>query len=496
MDVAEPDAKLTLSRVVARNTVVQLVGRGLTMAVALATVMVLTRYLGVEGVGQYLLVSSLITLLNFSDMGLFLITVRELSAEKEKPDVLLGNVLVLRVVTAGASMLLAVIVALTLNYSPEVTAAIIVGSFSYFLIAIGSGSLGAIFVAKLRMEFQVLGNVVQAVVFIVLVALVTIFELGIVAIFLAYNASVLANTLVVIAISRRFVIPRLRLDGALCRRILMASIPAGVSTIAWILYSRIDMVLLSQMKDAEAVGLYGLAYRFVDLAFPIGFFFVGSVYPILSRHYKAEESTDFRWLLQRSTDVLTLLALGPITILFVFAEPILRIVASDDFTPATTTLRILAVAIFPLWLGMLSAYTLIATEKQVALLWIGLTALAVNIITNLILIPGMSYEGAAVATLITEGTALFLSLAVIYRHVGYIPSFGTAARMAPPLVAASAAAVLLTPNSIPAQIAFVVPGLAAAYFFSRAISISDIRALVGGRPAPEAGAYASAGELG
>jgi len=495
MDVIESDAKLTLSRLVARNTLIQLAGRALTLAIALASIMVLTRYLGVEGMGQYLLVISFLGLLNFSDMGLLLITVRELSAGGEDQDVLLGNVLVMRVVTALASMALAAAVAIALDFPPEVTVAIIFGSVSYLFIALGSGSLGAIFIANLRMEFQVLANVVQYLTFIALVGAVVVMELGLIPLVLAYNLSMLASAITITITSRRFVTPRLNMDAALWRRIVFASLPAGINTIAWVLYSRIDMVLLSQMKGDEAVGLYGLAYRFVDLAWPIGFFFVGSVYPLLSRHYKSGEQEQFRWLLQRATDVIALLALGPITIMVVFAEPILRIVGSEEFVPATTTLRILAVAIFPLWMGMLSSYTVLALEKQWWLLVIGLVALSVNIGTNLLLIPEYSYEGSAVATLLTELTALTLLMGTIRSRLHYIPSFGTVARMTPPLALSAAAALYLTPEAIPAQVAIVAGGLIAAYAMSGAISIRSIRAMIG-QPVQETSPYRAPSEIG
>jgi O-antigen/teichoic acid export membrane protein len=493
MHAAESDAKLTLSRLVARNTIIQLGGRALTLVIALASLMVLTRYLGVEGIGQYLLVISFLGLLNFSDLGLLLITVRELSAGKEDQDVLVGNVLVMRVVSALFSMVLAATVAIALDYPDEVTAAIIVGSVSYLFVAVGSGSLGAVFIANLRMEFQVLANVVQYVTFLVLVSAVVYFELGLIPLVIAYNISMLASCITIVITSRRFVSPRLQMDAALWRRIIFASLPAGVNTIAWVLYSRIDMVMLSQMQGDEAVGLYGLAYRFVDLAWPLGFFFVGSVYPLLSRHFKSSENDEFRWLLQRATDVIALLALGPITIMVVFAEPILTIVASDEFVPATTTLQILAVAIFPLWMGMLSSYTVLALEKQWWLIVIGLVALAINVGANLILIPAYSYEGAAVTTLLTEVSALSMLLFTIRSRLGYLPSFQTSARMTPVLAASTAAALLLVPDSIPAQVAIVLPGIIIAYVFSRAISISSIRAILGRTDQlekPETGAYA------
>jgi O-antigen/teichoic acid export membrane protein len=145
---------------------------------------------------------------------------------------------------------------------------------------------------------------------------------------------------------------------------------------------------------------------------------------------------------------------------------------------------------------MLSSYTVLALEKQWSLLGIGIAALVVNVGANLILIPEYSYEGSAVATLLTEVTALTLLLATIHSRLHYLPSFRTALRMAPILVASGAAALYLTPDSLIEQILIMAIGVVAAYTFSGAISISTIRAMLGGSRRAEAKPYAAPTEIG
>src|SRR3972149_2448291 len=82
-----------VARLVMRNALVQAAGRGTTVLLALGALMILTRSLGVEGVGDYMLVTSLLALLNFSDMGLYMITVRELASGDGEAGGLMGNVL-------------------------------------------------------------------------------------------------------------------------------------------------------------------------------------------------------------------------------------------------------------------------------------------------------------------------------------------------------------------------------------------------------------------
>ena len=63
---------MTVARTVARNSLVQLGGRGITMAVSLGTLSLLSRYLGPEDFGKYQFVIAFLLLVNVSDFGVAL----------------------------------------------------------------------------------------------------------------------------------------------------------------------------------------------------------------------------------------------------------------------------------------------------------------------------------------------------------------------------------------------------------------------------------------
>ena len=108
--------QMNVPRAVARNTGVQLIGRAMSVLLSLGSLMILTRYLGTEGVGDYLLVLAILALLNIGNMGLFTIATRELAAGQTSPDVLMGNAVLTSVALALASMVLAISIGILLNY--------------------------------------------------------------------------------------------------------------------------------------------------------------------------------------------------------------------------------------------------------------------------------------------------------------------------------------------------------------------------------------------
>ncbi len=85
---------MTVARTVARNSLVQLAGRGITMAVSLGTLSLLSRYLGPEDFGKYQFVISFLLLVNVSDFGVATLAVRHLSTSERDADDLMGNVIV------------------------------------------------------------------------------------------------------------------------------------------------------------------------------------------------------------------------------------------------------------------------------------------------------------------------------------------------------------------------------------------------------------------
>lgn len=94
---------------------------------------------------------------------------------------------------------------------------------------------------------------------------------------------------------------------------------------------------------------------------------------------------------------------------FVFARLGIIIVFGEDFLASVPVLRILSFAIPFMFLNSLFGSFLNATGKELIFTKItGVTAL-LNVLLNYILILNYGAEGAAIATLCTQGLALILS---------------------------------------------------------------------------------------
>ncbi len=471
---------------VARNSIIQLAGRLVTMGGALAILTLLSRYLGPYEFGQYQLVIAFLLLLNVSDFGITTIAIRHLSSSERDQDDVLGNVLTIRIALAVISTVLAIGAGLLLDYSGEATRAIAIASLS-FPLNVFAGGYTVVFAAKLRMEYAVIGNIVQAIVTLVLMGAVALAGGGLVRMLIAYDIGFLANSIVCIAFARRFVRPTLRWNPAYAREIARDALPLGVAVLLISVYGRIDVVLLKAFTSSESVGYYGFAYRAVDLAAPMSLMFIGSVFPLLSNHHVASERDDFRRLYQRSQDVLTVLGLGLLTLMILFARPLVDVVGGAKYAPAVMNLRILAMAFGLIWLSNLVDYSLVAIGRQAVLLRIACVGLVVNVSSNLVLIPMFGRNGAAMATVITELAVLLPAIVLLSRYLGKAPSFWVAGRMLPvTLVAGAVVYVLNLPWFEEAAITCALYAVGIAVM--RVVSLQDVKLVLRRHPATDAAA--------
>src|SRR5688500_16223401 len=107
-------------------------GKGVTAIAGLLTIMVLTRELGPQEFGYYrtvLTYSAFASVL--ADLGIYLVGLREMSRPDADVSRVIGNALMLRLVSTAGVLLAAACLALTLPYDTEVKQGIFLGALIY-----------------------------------------------------------------------------------------------------------------------------------------------------------------------------------------------------------------------------------------------------------------------------------------------------------------------------------------------------------------------------
>lgn len=443
---------MTLARQVARNTAAQALGKMAVLAVGAASIAVTTRYLGAAGYGSFAIALALVQMLGvLADFGIVTVVVREISREPRRAAELVGSALTLRLLLGLAVVALAALLSLALPYSPDVREAILIVGVS-FVLGLATGSLTAIFQARLQMGRAAIADVAGRLAAFAALIVVVEADLG----FEAVVATTVVGAAVALAVTVAMV--RVRPQAAHWRELLAPAVPIGLALAVNEIYFRADTFILSLFRPFEEVGQYTLAYRIFELLAVLPAIVMTSVFPLLSRLIAEQRELAGR-VLDATADLFVALAAPIAAGGLVLAPELVELIAGDAFAGAATPLRLLLCAAGAAWVSGLLGYTLIAADRRRAVLLLSLTALVVNLALNLALVPEYGADAAAAVALGSEALLLAGGWVLVRREVGLTARTRLLWRA---LVAAAAmAAVLVWLGEL--TLALLVPAGAAVY---------------------------------
>ena len=411
----------SVRRRVASNTAVQVAGKGIVLAFGLASLAVLTRYLGPDDYGRYTLALMYMQLFGvLADVGLFTTVVREISKDRSRTDELVGNVLTLRLLLAVVVIAVATGVSLLLPYEHDVRVAILLAG-GPLLFGMMTTAYVAILQSRLQMTRAVVGDVVGRAASLLLALLVVWLDLGFYAVMLAAGGGALATLIVTWLVTRRLAAIRFRANLAVWRPLLVAALPLGLALAINSLYFRADTLIISFYEPYSQVGLYTLAYRILELALVVGYVFVNTTFPVLSQAVEHDEPRALR-MIQLSTDLLVVLGIPLVAGGLVLAPQIVELASGEDFADAAEPLRILLAAGALAWVNGVFGLALIAKNRQTSALWLNVSALAFNVGLNFLLIPRYGIVVAAIVTVASEVLILGGSYVLMRRHFDFFPA--------------------------------------------------------------------------
>lgn len=419
---------MQLSTRIAYNTIIQFIAKFVSTFLGLLAIAFIARYLGVKGYGEY---TTAVTFISFfaivADMGLTLVTVQLISQPEAKQEKILANLLALRLLSALVIIGLAPIFVLFFPYSEEIKQAVLAVSFSYFFIALNQVLVG-LFQKQLRMDKVAIAEVASRALMLGLILLSIKFNYGIIGIMVAVSISSAFNFLLHYLFSLKFVRLRLDFDFAYWRKIAEKSWPLAVTIILNLLYLKTDTLLLSiipresELGIIEEVGLYGAAYKVIEVLITLPFMFAGIILPIITLKWAQKDSQGFANVLQKAFDVMAIVAVPLVFGTFVTSKKIMTMVAGKEFVLSASILNILIIASSVIFLGTMFSHAVIAINKQKKIIPAYLFVAASSVLLYFLVIPFFSYTGAAWITVYSEVAIAFFSFYITWKYTKFIPS--------------------------------------------------------------------------
>jgi O-antigen/teichoic acid export membrane protein len=459
-----PVVDSTLVARIATNTLVQAVGAILGSLISFATFVAVTRGLGVDAFGDLTAASVYLFIVTvLADVGFSGAVLREISASPARVEHSMRASVPLRALVSLAALVISVLIALAAPFNEQTTMAILIGAVGAFFTLMNFAVL-PVLQLELRMQWAVFANLVGRLATLGLTLWALALGLGFNAVVAAASIGLALTFLVDLVVVARLVSLRPIVDLAYWRSLSTGSVELGLSGAIAQIYFRVDALLVALLRAPREVGLYGAAYKFIELAETSAAFLPASVFPALTR-YVAEGDSRVRPLVQRGFDLLLATA-APLTVVMIaFSEEIISVTAGEEFADGAVALQILAPYVLFSFVGQLLWRTLVASHRDRALLLAALAILTLNVALNLALIPVYGYKAAAVTSVASQIVATAITAVVVRRAVGFLPDLRYA-----PVVGAGVAAMAAVVVWLPAATLVVAFVSVAAYILILAVA--------------------------
>lgn len=392
------------------NTLVQIVGKGITIFISLLTTGMLTRGLGSMAYGQYILISSSFVFLDsLADFGIKIMGVKLASEDKKKREEIWIQGAWAKLLMTGVAFLLGLIlIYFWEGFFPirlEATVALLMMWFTSV-----AGSLEIVWQTRMRMEKKVIIEVIYPSIFLLALWQYT-GKITLMWVFVSYLLARIISLCLALLWERRLVAKFSRFDKEKVKMILKNSWPMGLYLLIFTGYDRaVDSLMLERFLGAKEVAFYGLSYKIYSSLLQPVYFFVASVFPMLSDK-ETNKKRVFGWSA-------LLIALGLIFMMgftYTLAPWMVGVLGGAEFEASISILRILVLAMIFAFYNHLIGFTLISKGGQRTMLGLGLIVLLFNVTMNLLAIPRFGVSGAAYVTVATEAISLILMSTALLR---------------------------------------------------------------------------------
>ncbi|MCB9945212.1 MAG: flippase [Geminicoccaceae bacterium] len=400
-------------RKLAENMAVVMLGKAIAVVVGLATMAVMARHLGPEQFGQY---RTALTFMSLSavigDLGLYMVTLKEITKPGADRKAILSAALTLRLVSSTVVLATAALLAVFLPYGPTVHIAIWLSIVLYVAYQ-ATEFLAAVFQARLMQTPRAIGEALGGVATLAAVVLVAWFGGGTLWMVIATAVGAIVAFGWCWWRAEQLESFGLAFNLPVWKNLVVVGFPLACSEILILAVVRGDTFILSLFHSAGDVGVYGIPTKIYEILTTLSFIFGGLMMGFFSRAVAERDEELFRRRLTSAVDTMLVFGIGSMAFLFVHAEEVLNLIGGQEYERGAPALQLLSGAVAAQACIHMFRYALMARDQQGKVVRIDMMAFVTGMILYMLLIPGHSFIGAALATTLNEfiilGGLLWLS---------------------------------------------------------------------------------------
>lgn len=380
----------------------------LRLGVGLVVGVWVARYLGPEDYGLWNYALAFTALFSaFASLGLDAIVVREIVKTPEKKGMILGTAFYLKLLAGFATCACTTSISFLLQEKDStITLLVFLSSVGFIFQSINVIDL--FFQAKILSKFVVYAQNISFILISAVKILLILHSAGLFAFALAGATEIILTAffLIYYFLQRGEKITNWCFNRDIAANMLKDSWPLAFSFFSYVIYTRIDQVIIGNLLCPESVGYYSAAYKISE----IPFLFIGalaqSLNPAMMRIY-FEDKVKYMRFYELASAIATLTGYIIFTAVFFAGENIVLMLYGKAYTQSGQILIILSAGQIFMFNAFFRSSHLTIANSQFVLLISTIVAAFLNTILNFIFIPSHGIAGAALTTVFTQAVSLF-----------------------------------------------------------------------------------------
>ena len=377
----------------------------------------IARKLGDEIFGAYSFIIALTQIfLIISDFGIKAVATRDVARNPARVGEYLGNIIILKLLFSALTVLILILFVSLIDVPRDTTVASYIFAAGLFFQSM-SYAFRWVFHALQTMEYEAIQRVAERALLLVLSLSVLWKGLGLFALSIAF----LITQIIIFGLSLFFVaktikLPQIKINLSFCTYIIKTAIFFALCEVLWMIYFKIDQVMLGKLKGELEVGWYNEGYLIVNFLSLTPMLLMTVMFPVLSHLYE-KETHRLKETSQRLFRYLITTALLLTPVIFILSDKIITVIYGPVYLHAVKALKILIFAVIFIFPVHLLSHILASSNRHKQLALINFSGVIVNVGLNFILIPKFSYQGAGIATIITQIMLCLLLYASVKKFI-------------------------------------------------------------------------------
>jgi O-antigen/teichoic acid export membrane protein len=406
-------------RIIFKNLSALFIAQAITSLLTPLLLIFIARTLGDEIFGKYSYILSLTAIfLIIANFGIKGVAIRDIARDPSKLDAYVKNTFLLKLLLSTITISILILFIKLMNMPRDTTLASYVFAGGLFFQSM-SHAFRWVFHALQVMEKEAILRVTDRF-FLLLFSVVVIWSgWGLMALSYAFLAAqIIVFFLSFYLLSRITSVFPGKINIPLSKYLMKTAVFFALCEVLWMIYFKIDMVMLAKIKGETEVGWYSAGYVIVNYITLISMLSMQVLFPVLSTLYQKQIQR-----LKQATEhlfrYLTFSAMLIVPLIFFLSDKIIMLIYGPEYSESIRALKILIFVVIFLFPGNLFAQVLASSNRHKSLAAINFFGVALNISLNLILIPKYGFFGAGIATIITEIFLCFTLYAVVFKFLRF-----------------------------------------------------------------------------